>query len=401
LEGIMSKSRRRAVWLLLVLLFIVAVPPLLALWGVWSFLTGLTGAAPVRYDLPTQLASVPVPARPNSLAWSADGRYLAAGTWGLPTGETGPGEVYVVDIDKASVVATLKATSWVEGLVFSPDGKWLAIADRPSIPDGAAPAELVVFDVPAFTTRFTAKADSHENGFIDLAWAADSKSLHAIEGPVDNAQGNAEVRRWDVPAFSEPTAIPVPQTARYNALAASPDGHTLAVADATATNARMIRLFDLGEGTVRSSFKVGDDNGAARLGFTPDDQALGVFDRRGLSWWDVGTGRPANPDPARFTTQPAGLCYFRSNDAMSPDGRTKAHGYERHRGFGDLGWDNRANEFGAFVEVTRIAPERTWTWRVAEEASAPAVVFSPDGTKLAGTVGQSNGASIVIWAVPK
>jgi WD40 repeat protein len=377
------------------------VPPLLALWGVWSFLAGLTGAASVRYDTPTQVASVAVPARPNSLAWSADGAYLAAGTWGLPTGETGPGEVYVVDVGKSSVVATLRATSWVEGLAFSPDGKWLAVACRQSIPGGAAPAELVVFDVPGFAARFTAKADSHENGFIDLAWAADSKSLHAIDGPLDNAQGKAEVRRWDVPAFTQQPAVPVPQTVRYSALVVSPDGGTLAVAEATATNAWMIRLFDLGTGTVRSSFKVGDDNGAARLGFTPDGKALAVFDGRGLSWWDVATGRPAQPDPARWAIQPAGLSDLRSRDSVSPDGRMKARGYERHRGFGDLGWDNRANEFGAFVEVTQSAPEKVWTWRVGEEASAPAVAFSPDGTRLAGTVGQAGGASILIWAVPK
>jgi WD40 repeat protein len=306
-----------------------------------------------------------------------------------------------VDVGKSSVVATLRATSWVEGLAFSPDGKWLAVASRPSVPGGAAPAELVVFDVPGFAARFTAKADSHENGFIDLAWAADSKSLHAIDGPLDNAQGKAEVRRWDVPAFTQQPAIPVPQTVRYSALAASPDGRTLAVAEATATNARMIRLFDLGTGTVRSSFKVGEDNGAARLGFTPDGKALAVFDGRGLSWWDVATGRPAKPDPARFTIQPAGRSHFPSNDAVSPDGRVKARGYEKHRGFGDLGWDNRANEFGAFVEVTQSAPEKVWTWRVGEEASAPAVAFSPDGTRLAGTVGQAGGASILIWAVPR
>jgi WD40 repeat protein len=374
---------------------------LLAWWSVRSY---RAGAAPNSYESPTQLASVSVPHGPNSLAWSADGAYLAAGAWGWnPAGEeTGPSEVFVVDVAKASVTTTLKATGMVQGLAFSPDGKWLAVATRQNITYGAAPAVLVVFDVPAFTAKFTAKAIGPENGFIDLAWAADSKALHAIEGPADSG-GKSEVRRWDVPAFTEQPAIRVPQTIR--ALAVSPDGRTLAVAEKTAMNARMIRLFDLGKGTEQASFKVGDDNGVPRLAFTSDGKAVGVFDGRQLSWWevvtDVVTGRPAKPDPARFAIQPAGLSDDPSHHAVSPDGSMQARGYERHRGFGDLGWDNRGNEFGAFVDVTASAPAKTWTWRVGASAHGPALAFSPDGTRLAGTVTQSSGESILIWAVPK
>jgi hypothetical protein len=187
----------------------------------------------------------------------------------------------------------------------------------------------------------------------------------------------------------------------------SPDGSTLAVAEGTPlgapTHARMIRLFDLGKGTKQAPFKVGDDNGAPRLGFTPDGKAVGVFDGRqaSLSWCDVTTGRATKPDPARFAIQPAGLSGDPSHYSVSPDGSKQARGSEKHRGFGDLGWDNRANEFGAFVDVTASAPAKTWTWRVGGSANGPAVAFSPDGMKLAGTVQQPSGESILIWAVPK
>ena len=395
----MAVSTRRATRLIWVPLLLVAVLGLPALWGTRSFW------APTRDDAPTQLASVPVPGQPNSLAWSADGGYLAAGTWGTAAGEPGSGEVFVVDVAKASVAATLKATGWVGGLAFSPDGKWLAVATRQSVPTGPAPAELVVFDVPAFTPKLTARAGGAETGFIDLAWAADNKALYAIEGPAEYVQGNSEIRSWNVPALTEQPAIRVPQTLR--GLAVSPDGRTLAVAEKAASNARLIRLFDLGKGKEQAEFKVGDDNGTPRLGFTPDGKAVGVYDGHllALSWWevvtDVVTGRPAAPNLARFATQPAGLSDDPSHSSLSPDGSRLARGYEKHRGLGDLGWDNRANEFGAFVEVTQSAPEKVWTWRVGEEASAPAVAFSPDGTRLAGTVGQAGGASILIWAVPR
>jgi WD domain, G-beta repeat/WD40-like Beta Propeller Repeat len=392
--GIMSTSTRRPIWLLLVPLPLVAVLGLLVLWGLRSF----SALPQVSYDTPTQLASISVPGRPNSLAWSADGSYLAAGTFG-------PGEVYVADVAKASVLTTLKTKSWVEGLAFSPDGKWLAVAARPSVPAGGAPAEpaeLVVFDVPAFTARLTAKAGSPENGFIDLAWAADSKSLCAIDGPVFNAQGKAEVRRWDMPAFTEQPVVRALQLKGDAALAVSPDGHTLALAFGEGeTNQSLVRLFDLGGGAERSSFRADNPYQPPRLGFTADGKAVGVFDTNRLAWWDVATGRPAEPRAARFAVQPAGLSGHRARASVSPDGGWVAQGYDRHRGLGDLGWDNRGEEYGGFVKVTESAPAKARTWRVSRAQDAPVVAFSPDGTRLAGTVRQPSGGAILIWAVPK
>ena len=399
----MYASTRRTIWLLLVPLLLLAALGLLVLWGVRSFLAPFWGVnAAVSYDTPTQLASVSVADPPNSLAWSADGNYLAAGTWGLATGETGPGEVHVLDVNKASVLTILKAKSWVEGLAFSPDGKWLAVAARPSIPASGTPAELVVYDVPAFTARFTAQAGSPETGFLDLAWAADGTSLHALDGPVDHAQGKAMVRRWDVPAFAEQPAVRAVQLQGPAALAVSPDGHTLALSfGGGETNALMVRLFDLGRGAERS-FRAGNRYQPPRLGFTADGKAVGVFDTERPSWWDAATGRPAEPGVARFAVQPAGLSDFRSRAAVSPNGSWQAHGYERHRGLGDLGWDNREREYGGFVRVTENATAKTRTWRVTGATDAPAVAFSPDGARLAGTVWQPSGAGLIlIWAVPK
>jgi WD40 repeat protein len=353
-----------------------------------------------------------VPVQPNSLAWSADGRYVAAGTWGIDAkGEAIAFEVYIVDVANASVLTTLKPTSPVEGLAFSPDGKWLAVATRPYL-DSGRPAELVLFEVPAFTARFTAKVGSLENGFIDLAWAADSKLLLAIDGPPDFAPGTAEVRCWTVPGFTEhEQPIRAPQGTAYTAIAMSPDGRTLAVVEPIrGTAKRMIRLFDLGEGNERLSFKAGNDIQGVRLGFTPDGKAIGAFDPNRLSWWDVATGHPAEPRAARFAIQPAGLSHLGSRAALSPTGGWLALGYERHPGLGHLSLVEDEKEYGGFVKVTERATGKSRTWRVSRGQYPPAVTFSPDATRLAGTVWQpilpgsrpgSDSGLILVWAVPK
>jgi hypothetical protein len=106
---------------------------------------------------------------------------------------------------------------------------------------------------------------------------------------------------------------------------------------------------------------------------------------------------------ARFGSQPAGLSYIGSWSSLSPSGGWQARGYEKHRGLGDLGWDNRDKEYGGFIDVTERATGKTRTWRVSQaQLHEPAVAFSPDGKKLAGIVKQPGGGSnLIFWAVPK
>ena len=136
------------------------------------------------------------------------------------------------------------------------------------------------------------------DGFRDLAWSADGRSLYAIDGPVDEAVGTPRIRRWAAPAFTEEEqpAIRVTHNTAYMALAVSPDGRKMAVAERVELGSkRMVRLFDLSDGAEKWSIKSDEDMLGTRLGFTPNRKTVGILDRYKLTWWDVATGSSAEP----------------------------------------------------------------------------------------------------------
>src|SRR5580658_10167878 len=138
---------RRNTKVLLAVTTLVAVIAGVAVWSIWLRSRGpvpTQGTAPILQET-ARLASVSVPSEPNSLAWSADGAYLAVGAskWTLHAPETS--EVYVVDVGKQAIAATLKLTGSVEALSFSPDGKFLAAGSRKVSSVDKGDAELVVF----------------------------------------------------------------------------------------------------------------------------------------------------------------------------------------------------------------------------------------------------------------
>jgi dipeptidyl aminopeptidase/acylaminoacyl peptidase len=137
-DRVREVSMQRTTKVLLALTTLVAIGVGVAVWLIWL---PPWGPATVHLE-PTRLASVSVPSEPSSLAWSADGSYLAAGSWGSSSGEPGSSEVFIVDVSEEAIAATLEATGSVEGLAFSPDGKWLAVASgkRPALlTDGKSP----------------------------------------------------------------------------------------------------------------------------------------------------------------------------------------------------------------------------------------------------------------------
>ncbi len=372
-----------------------------------SLLAGCPAVQGPTYETTGQLAVIPMPDRALGLAWSADGAYLATGSNWIDPGNG----VYVVDVARGSVAASHKVTGAVDALAFSPDGKWLAAGTAQSMNEGPGAAQLLVFDVPAFTVKFTARAGGQENSFTRVAWAADGKTLFAIDDesklPGDRP---AAVRRWTVPDFAEQPAVKAPQTGTYSACVASPDGRTLAVADVTSpqypeTEPKLtVRLMDLAGGVERASFEAKAPS--PWMAFTPDGKAVGVVVGKPnqTSWWDANTGKPVDLNPPRFARQPADSAH-----PVSPDGRVQAVGRTVHGRLVGEEWGQPPNNYGEFINVTDNSTGTTTTWRVGDGNDGPPVAFSPDGTRMAASVYRdgdpnkpgSGGGFIVIWSTPK
>jgi dipeptidyl aminopeptidase/acylaminoacyl peptidase len=349
-------------------------------------------------DGPTAIAKVSLPKKVHMLAWSEDGKYIAAaGSSGAVGDMPRSSEVFIVDIGKEAIAAKLETLSLVKVLAFSPDGKWLAVtAERWGADQKVIAAELVVFEVTSFTAKLKAQAIVPKNAFTDVAWSGDSKVLHAIDGQ-EAREGKQEVRRWDIVAFTEQPAIEIdkPQDISYKALAASPDGLTLAIAEQTELNHLLIRIFNLAKGKEIAAFKIAETVDSPRLGYTADGKAVGVLNSTILSWWNPATGQSVDPAQARFSIRPP-------NYPLSPDGNIRVRAFSKNRLFSDIGGllDGRDKDYGTFVELTRNNPPKTWEWRIGP-GSTPAVALSPDGTKVVGVEELPNGGAIVLWPMPK
>lgn len=200
----------------------------------------------------------------SALAWSADGKRLAAGDIDH--------QVFVWDSESAKPLATLKGhTDWVHALAFSPDGKTLVSAGGKEVkrwdltaekeigsfhrtvqawsmafsPDArllASPdyPEIDLWDLAAGKPRHT--LSEHRGAVRLVAFTTDSKTLvsascwsHAFP----RSQG--QVKLWDVATGKERTTIKG-EFKEVRALAIAPDGRSVAVVDITDLYDRTVRL---------------------------------------------------------------------------------------------------------------------------------------------------------------
>ncbi len=297
--------------------------------------------------------------RPQSLAFSPDGKALACGAGGASMGSgrgrpSGPSVVKVWDLSGAipRERAPLKGLDFeVSAVAFSPDGS--------TIVAGGFGARAIAWDVATGERRATLQASCTQ--LAALAFAPDGKTL-AASGLAPS------ITLWDTETWGPSTRLDGRAAAR---LAYLPDGKTLAVGFSNGT----VSLRDLATDRTRLVLQSAPFTGfgVTALAVSRDGSRVAAgFERGGVALWDPASGALRGGFGYHHLGPVTAL-------AFAPDGRIVASG-------GKEG----AIRLGDTAQWREIAALRGHTLQVV------GLAFSPDGKTLASAGSEG---TIRLWDV--
>jgi WD40 repeat protein/serine/threonine protein kinase len=268
------------------------------------------------------------------LAWSRDGKYLAAAS----------GRVVIWQVDGSQAPRTLEAPELDDyNLAWSPDSKTLASGDYNGVVHlfNASTGQLRgVLEKPenlgiamvAWSPNGKALATGHQDGSVRLWDAATTQPIDTFERKADGhvtslawsrngrglaGSGGPTARLWNTmtgqemlvmpghPACDPTTGI---ESIDYRPVAWSPDGAILAFP----SQYSVVKTWWADSGRLLHAMNVNGSH-PGRLAFAPDGKTLAA--QIGPSLWDVASGQPTELSPS---------AYNKSAVAWSPDGRLLA-----------------------------------------------------------------------------
>jgi WD40 repeat protein len=229
----------------------------------------------------------PVAGRFAAVAFSPDGKTLAAGSW--------EGTVTLWDVNSGRERTTLKAHEEVAcSVAFSPDGKRLVT--------GGWDDAVKLWDLNSGKELLALKGDSR---IYSVAFSPDGKVLAG--GTRDRM-----ARLWDAETGKELAALPHPM--HVFSVAFSPVDSTLATAArATDKSPNAVRIWDTVQGRELLALNGHKGGSALFVGFSPDGKCLASAGNDGtVKLWEVPSAKPegfaaTGKELAAFDSDVAGI----------------------------------------------------------------------------------------------
>lgn len=220
----------------------------------------------------------------SCLAYSADGKFVAAGLYGGPPPGLIPSKVIIYDTDTWEMLWSANAHQqdlWC--LAFSPNSELVAT--------GGSDGQIRIWDVQ--TGKLTRRID-HGQRVTSVAFSPDGLQIASGHWPDSPEIQPVSVNVWDVDTGELLRTLPGHSESVFG-LAYSPDGRTLASGGANG----IVKLWDTKDGNERATFRLSFHGWVFGVAFTPDGRVLACSNGSAADPGQVILYEAASPDEVR------------------------------------------------------------------------------------------------------